>query len=597
MKKRIIWLVMTCLMAAALVLTSCAEAVTEKEEEITPPKKEAAAPPKEEEKVAPVVVGPRYGGVYIEGRVVDEQHFDEASLYIHTAGSLKLTNEDLLMGDWAKGPAGTNEASWLYHAPVSSNLIAGCLAESWEFPDPDTCIFHIRKGVRWHDKPPVNGRELTADDVVYSLKRVWTIPSSYTRMAYLWDTHIESMTAPDKYTFVLKCLPGKLGLVFPMLTDHHRIIPPEMYPEDETMKDWENTCGTGPFMLVDRVSGSSMTFERNPNYWGSDPAGPGKGNQLPYLDGVKWLVLPDASTRMAALRTAKIDWLAIGWEEAKSVMETNPELKYLKWFGGAMTAIAGKLDTPPFDDIRVRHALSMAIDNQEIADLLYGGDAVMLGFPIPPTAEWKHLYIPVNELAEETRQLYGYHPDKAKQILAEAGYPDGFKINVVTFSYPTYMDLLPIVQDYWAKIGVELEIDVKEYGVYASMGLGTKKSFTQLYTAGVTATGPFRFYHETPGKTPNYSLIDDPVINEAFATITAAWPDFDKQSEIYSELLPHTLYQNYYIQLPTSFTYTFWQPWIKNYHAEYAVGYANQSGFPKYIWLDQDLKEKMTGRR
>ena len=594
MKRKIVWLLVSCLMVAALVLASCGEAVEEEEELAPPPEEEEVAPPpEEEEEVVPVVVGPRYGGVYIEGRGVDQVHFDEASLYIHTCHSLKLTNEDLLMGDWAKGPAGTNEASWLYHAPVPTHLIAGCLAESWEFPEPDTCIFHIRKGVHWHDKPPVNGRELTADDVVHSLKRVWTIPSSYTTNAYKWETHIESMTAPDKYTFVLKCLPGKLGLVFPMLTDHHRIVPPELYPEDKPMKEWENTCGTGPFMLVDYVSGSSATFERHPNYWGTDPLHP--ENQLPYLDGVKWLIVPDVSTQLAALRTGKIDSLIVGWEEAGQLIESNPELEYLRWFSGSMNTMFWKLDTPPYNDLRVRQALAMAIDNQAIADEYYGGDAEILGFPIPPIAEWKDVYIPVDKLAEETREQYEYHPDKAKQLLAEAGYPDGFKTEVIC--YAAQVDLLSIVKAYWADIGVDLEINVKEYGVWSSMGLGVKKTFEHMFMYIVTSTGPFRFYHETPGKTPNISGIDDPKVNEAFAAITAAWPDDAKQREIYRELLPHTLAMNYQLQLPTGHLYTFWQPWVKGYHGEYAVGYANQSGFPTYIWIDQDLKEEMTGRR
>jgi len=597
MKKKILWLVVSCLMVSALVLASCGPA-EEEEEEVTPPpveeEEEEVTPPEEEEE-PPMPTGPRYGGVYIEGRVVDDQHFDEASLYIHTASNLKLTNEDLLTGDWAKGPAGTNEATWLYHAPVPRNLIAGSIAESFEFPEPDTCIFHIRQGIYWHDKPPVNGRELTAADVVHSLKRVMHIPSSYTSFGYPWDIFIDSMTAPDKYTFVLDCKPGKLGLFFPMITDHHRIVPPEVYPEDATMKDWEKTLGTGPFMLIDYVRGSSMTYERNPNYWRHDPIHP--ENQLPYIDGVKWLIIPDTSTRVAGLRTHKIDWLQLGWEDATSIIESNPELKYLKWFGGSINTIAGRLDSPPFDNIKVRHALSMAINNQEIADELYGGQAEILGYPIPPVAEWAHVYIPVDQLPEETRQLYEYHPDKARELLAEAGYPNGFKVNIITWPSPTFMDLLPIVQSYWADIGVELDIEVKEYGVYASMGLGVKKSFTELYMSYVTATGPFRFYHDTPGKTPNYSLIDDPVINQSFTDITAAWPDFDKQSEIFSELLPHMLYQNYYIQLPASYTYTFWTPWIMNYHGEFAVGYANHNEYPKYIWIDQDLKEKMTGKK
>lgn len=608
MKKKILWLVVSGLMVVALMLASCAPATPVTEKPSTPttgkPTAEKPAPQEEEEIVAKgpemvrnalgkMVEKPKYGGVYIEGRSVDQIHFDEASLYIHTAHSLKLTNEDLLMGDWAKGPAGTGDVSWLYHWPVPEKYRAGCLAESWEI-DGDTAVFHIRQGVHWQNKPPVNGRELTAEDVVYSLKRVWTIASSYTRGAYLWETHIESMTAPDKYTFVLKCKPGKLGLVWAMLTDHHRIVPHEVYPENEPMKDWEKMLGTGTFMVVDYVASSSMTFVRNPNYWGRDPVHP--DNQLPYLDGIKWLIIPDVSTRMAALRTGKIDWLSgVEWEEAGNLKKTNPELKYLKWFSGSMTTIFWQLDRAPYSDIRVRRALAMAIDNQAIADEFYGGEAVILGCPIPPIPEFSELYIPLDKMATETREMYEYHPDKAKQLLADAGYPNGFKTEVVC--YQVHVDILSIVQDYWAKIGVDMEIDVKEYGVWASMGLGVNKTYEHMFTYVFTSTGPFRFYTETPGKTPNISGTDDPKINEAFAQITEAWSDYEKQVEIYQGLLPHTLSMHFQQQLPTPLIYTFWQPWVKGYQGEYAVGYANQNDQPKYLWYDQDLKEELTGKR
>ena len=112
-----------------------------------------------------------------------------------------------------------------------------------------------------------------------------------------------------------------------------KIVPHEVVDEYGNLRDWRNSCGTGPFMLVDYIKGSSWTVERNPNYWGNDPIHP--ENKLPYLDSVKCLIIPDTSTMMAALRTAKIDQLEVGWEEAGSLMKSNPELQRVKQLRGS----------------------------------------------------------------------------------------------------------------------------------------------------------------------------------------------------------------------------------------------------------------------
>ena len=136
-------------------------------------------------------------------------------MHVYWAAPLFFTNEELLSGDWAKGPAGTGEASWLYTLYPGAAVQAGCLAESWEVIDDKTFVFNIRKGIRWHDKPPTNGRELTADDVVFSLIRKWTTETSYHYAAYPWKDNFEELDggpwieATDKYTVVIKCLSGR----------------------------------------------------------------------------------------------------------------------------------------------------------------------------------------------------------------------------------------------------------------------------------------------------------------------------------------------------------------------------------------------------
>jgi len=610
MKAKVIWLLLSCLMIAALLLVSCAPATPPEEEKPAPPTEEKPAPPTEEkpappkeEKPAPTVEGPKYGGIFVDSMTVDPSYFDEgAAPHIYWCWTLQLTNEELVMGDWAKGPTGSGEASFLYIMPTEAKVLTGELAESWDIPDEDTLVFHIRQGIHWHNKPPTNGRELTADDVAFSLNRLWTTPTAYHCGAYPWKEHFEELNggpwieATDKWTVVFKCKPGKAGSVFVMAADHAKIFPRDAVEYYGSMKDWRNAIGTGPFMLVDYVAGSSMTFERNPDYWMKDPLHP--ENQFPYLDGVKRLVIPDMSTRLAAMRTAKIDLLgayytAVGWEDATSLLQTTPELKYLKYVPSGTTILYWRIDREHFSDKSVRRALSMAIDRHEIADTLYGGTDAILTWPALDVPEFSDVYIPIEELPESTREVYEYHPDTAKQLLAEAGYPNGFKTSVVC--YQAQVDLLSVVKDYWSRIGVDLELDVKEYAVMAS--IRAKRSYEQCYMWGAQNTIPFRFVESRPGSVLNLSMINDEKMNTAYAEIQAAWRYREKQGKLMKEITPYILDQCYELQFPVAAVYSFWWPWVKGYSGEIVMGYANYDDYHGYLWLDQDLKEEMTGRR
>jgi len=596
MKKRIVWLVVSCLMVAALVLASCGPA-EEEEEEVTPPpaeEEEEVVPPPEEEEVTPpeeeemvkvkltkadgtvvekLLEKPRYGGVFTDFWTVDPVIFDESFSQQGLGPSLFLTNDELLQGDWTKGPSGTGEISFQNAAGehLSDYWHTGCLAESWEIIPPDTMVFHIRKGVRFHDKPPVNGREMTAYDVEYSLNRLFKTPTCYHNTAYPWDTHFGEegyIKALDKWTVEIKISSSRyFAPVYEFVVCHSMIIPQEVIDEYGDMNDWKVSCGTGPFMLTDYVKGSIAIFERNPNYWMKDPLHP--DNSLPYVDTIKKLIIPDVSTQMAGLRTGKIDrFLGMSWEDAYGFMKSNPELKYLKHHSGEPDmSIAFKVNEAPYTDIKVRQALTMAINFQEIVDSYYGGNAVYPCYPAGPLPEFAEFRVELDELPEAIRELYSYHPDRAKQLLAEAGYPDGFKTEVTTLN--SYVDMLSIVKDNWAQIGVDLEIKVLEYGAF--WGVGFKRAFKGIFGyAAANGSLPFRY--------------------DAY---------FD-QSERYrimrEEFYPAVLGECHVIQWPGSHKYHFWQPWVKGYSGEYNLGKKNYYT-EKYLWIDQDLKEEMTGRR
>ena len=202
MKRKYIWLVVSCFMVAALLLASCAPA-EEEEEVVTPGEEEEVAPPEEEEVVPPgkemvkvtlkkldgttvelLKEKPKYGGVFTLTLSSDPTGFDEAYTASYMTFTLKFTNEELLTGDWTRGPAGTGECTWLIVQFLPDCEIGG-VAESWEIVDDRTVRFHIRKGIHFALNPDseasrlVGGREMTAHDVVYSLKRHFLTPGMY----------------------------------------------------------------------------------------------------------------------------------------------------------------------------------------------------------------------------------------------------------------------------------------------------------------------------------------------------------------------------------------------------------------------------------
>jgi len=613
MNSKILWLVLSCLMVTVLLVGSCAPA-----EKPTPTPTPAPAPaptpaptpaPAPEKEMVRNTAGklvekPRYGGVNILGKDTQGLGFDDSTgAFPWNTHELHLTHEYLFRGDWTQGLAGTGAYGYIFLTSGIPGLqyTRGTVAERFELSDPNTVVFHIRKGIHFQLDPKseasrlVGGRELTAHDVAVTLKRNVESPISYLSTASESHQRPVSVTAPDKWTVVVKWSPSFDGGVFEVLAKLMAIWPGEMDKYDR--RDWKNVrgTGTGPFILVDFVPQTSATFVRNPNYWGKDPLLP--DYQLPYLDGVRHLVIPDLSTRLAALRTAKIDCLHnLASDEAKQLKQSTPDLKWTRFLYSSPYQIFMRTDKAPYSDVRVRRALAMAIDNEAIARDYYGGEAEILTYPVAPVPEHSDMYIPLEKHSPSVRELYEYHPDKAKQLLAEAGYPKGFKTSVVCYATGTQVDLLSIIKDYWAKIGVDLTIDAKEYGIWTSM-TRARTHLHMCYMYSSFLVHPEKFYIFRPGFQHNMSYIDDKRMLDTYKECAANYWDPKKRHHLFKEVVPYILEQAWWIHPPGPYLNTFWWPWLKNFHGEYAVGYMDLFSYPIYAWVDQNLKEKMTGRR
>ena len=269
---------------------------------------------------------------------------------------------------------------------VPLSAVTGRLAESWDIsPDGLTYTFNIRQDVHWHNKPPVNGRELTAEDIEYSFQRILGLgdfseaePSFDVAAAAhpLEKMNVESITATDKWTVVFKLKSIRLeALKEILLGSLGWIMAREVVEQYGDVTDWRNVVGTGPFELTDHVEGSSLTYTKNPDYWGYDEKYP--ENRLPYVDEIRSLISTEQATNLALMRTGKADYIGRAGgtiirsiDTAVSLQRTNPELNLWPFSFRADTAMTFNVQMPPWNDVTVRRAIQMAVDLETINDYL-----------------------------------------------------------------------------------------------------------------------------------------------------------------------------------------------------------------------------------
>ena len=612
MKKKIVWLVVSCLMAISLIMASCGPAEVEEEEEeeevVVEEEEEEIVEEEEEEVVSPDK--PKYGGSITLAMISDVKDFLPWDLA--PSPPVQMCNEWVWNGDWARGYAGgygTGEVGW----ETSTNLRGlkvYYLAEDirWE-ADPGgetgSVYIKVKKGIHYSldpDNPAsvlVGGREVTADDVLWNYNMRMNDdrahPGAYIYMFFPWMHGIYGeKIGPNEVKFTFPV--GRLldGIMF--LCDGSQIFPPELdeaYPESTTA--WQACVGAGPFMIEDYVPSNMASVKRNPNYWQKNPVGPGKGDRLPYLDKIKYILIEDESTRQAAFRTGRLDQMGNFIPEDKDLMvRQNPVLK--EAVGGLWSEplLGMRTDFPgtPYADVRVRRAMMMATDFNTINEGLYQGLGQIQTWPYWYQKGYEKLYLGLDDpdCPDEVKELYVYNPDRARELLAEAGYPNGFKTEIMMTEVA--VDYYSIIKDQWAKVGIDLEFDVVEGGAY--WGLLNSYAYEHMVVAGCPPPSSWPEVPQYTGVTSsNYSKINDPFVNEAADHMrTTAITDLDAAMNETRELCKYIIPQAWIIPTPRYPTYTLWWPWLKNYSGENSIGWLAWI-WPWYIWVDEDLKKEM----
>jgi peptide/nickel transport system substrate-binding protein len=430
------------------------------------------------------------------------------------------------------------------------------LAERWEEPDETTYVFHLRKGVRWHAKPPVNGRELTAEDVKFTYDRFLTEKGNPLR--YTLDP-VDRVEVVDRYTvrFRLKepfvWLPNMLAN--PTGT---WVIAREVVEKYGDLKKAETAIGTGPFTLERYEPNVKATFRRNPAYFRAG---------LPLIDGVDWLVMEDAATGLAAYRTGQIDaaywhWWAVRQQDVAALKKSHPQFVYQDFLSNVTHGIYMRTDKPPFNDVRVRRAISHAVDRQAVIDAVF-----LKGEPTPAVSRGAPEWSPRIDQLGPGAQYYRHDPKEARRLLAEAGFPGGLKTTLtVTGGYGSDLtDSFELVQRQLKESGIEAEMKLQEYGAYiATTFLGKYEGMAMgpFSIAWEPHTGLYGMY--TPEQTRNSSHVNDrklvAMLKEQMRT-----RELEARRKLIFDIQRYAAEQQYYVYLYCVGITGSWQPYVKGY--------------------------------
>ena len=496
--------------------------------------------------------------------------------------------EQLFAADMSKAKSRGGKLSLTADAYLPSDVIRGELAESWEWLDEPLRVKVIfRKGIMFPEKPGVmQAREFVADDVVYAFNRISGSPK---KIVGYFD-HVKSASAPDKHTVVFEMHEFNAEWDYRFGYGYNSAIIPREVVEAGA-NNWKNVNGTGPFKLSDFLPGNSQTYEKNTGYWDSETVNESKF-KLPYVDKLVYRTIKDEATRLTALRTGKIDIVeTMRWQDADQLRKQVPALKWNKWLNTSGTFLALRVDRKPFDDVRVRRALNLAVNKQEIITSYYNGNAELFGYPQYP--QYGAYFQPLNEQPESVRELFEYNPAKAKRLLAEAGYPNGFTFKTQVGTHMSdHMDLLPLVAAYLEQVGVKVEIEPMEYAAFLSVM--TNKTNAPGYFMNNGHTNPTTSIRKSfgTGQIWNPSQWSDPKLDARLDALYRERDEAKRQAAIRA-ITTEMLDNAPYIWLPTPYAYTAWWPWVKGYEGELRAGAVRPGPIYARIWIDQELKKKM----
>lgn len=428
---------------------------------------------------------PRRGGTFRIPIISDPPHFDFQLTQAYTIQYIyALIGNRLVKID--KGP----------HVHPFEYKVVPDLAQSWEQPDERTYVFHLRRGVKWHHVPPVNGREFVADDVKFTIYR-YLNPETGASMGWLYND-IAAIETPDKYTVKFRLKEASANFLLHLAWQYSWMMAREVIEAHGNAR--QVAVGTGPYILESYDRNVRAVFKRNPDYFETSQ---------PNIDTVEWLFILDDAARVAAFRTGQIDI----WNSARKLdfdlLQRTTKAQYEKVMDSNWGGPIVRVTKPPLNDARVRRALSLALDRDAMIKVLLRGEG-LVNNPVP--VGFQTYALPPAEAA----QLVKRDVQAAKRLLAEAGHANGFKTNLlVTKRYgQLYIDAAQMAVQQWKDVGIEVDLKVVDYATFVKAKTETKDfdliwgSYTRYADPGDLLAG-----HYVTGSGRNESGISDPKLD------------------------------------------------------------------------------------
>lgn len=508
---------------------------------------------------------PKSGGTATQRYTFDPGVMDPAASA--AGGTLTAANAayDRLIGVYGKADAD----------PLAINQLEPSLAARWEAsPDGLTYTFALQKNVKWQNIAPLSGRAFVAEDARFALNRYKT-----EGVHQQYFTEVDTITAPDAATLVIKLKRPQPDFIFPLSTAYTTIHPKELV-DDGSIKS--RAIGTGPMIVERWQAGSGGSFVRNPDYW--------QGPTL--LERFDTPYMLDPSAGLAAFRVGQVDWgVTVPREpDFEALLKTNPDIQYYASpiFTGTFS-IAFNNELPLWSDERIRRAISLAVDRDTLGSVVYGSLANSV-----PVLDWRFFW-DEQPTAESGNLGNWWRTDinEAKQLLSAAGQPNfSFEMQYYNYTPEANQRQNEILVDQLRAAGIELKASSVEYSQFNSQWT-TRTGNAQAYD-GWLAFNPtaqhyvFGLQHSTsPGN--RYRIHDAEI--DAWAEQHLVELDEDNRRELAQKVWNKVYDQVYRVDKPTGSAITVQQPWLRGLRTGRGIGsgqhYLDMQNLVRYQWVDK----------
>jgi len=483
------------------------------------------------------------------------------------------------------GPQGTNAFAFQSAEYIPPQYLGGNdLVTSWSVTmNPIVITLNLRTGVTWAANSTIGmqARPFTSADVVYSLTRGFAAPIVGGTYSF-----VTSVTAPDANTVNINCNTFNANWAYYIGYGYMpgMITCPESGNSTAGAggEDWRNQSSDGPFIISNYVSGSSVTYTSNPNYWGKSTIN-GTSYKLPFISTLVYPIISDDSSLVAAIETGKVDWNPSQPLSDSAELKTgNSSLIQDNYLTGNAEALKlNRLDNQYLQNESVRRALMMATDLNTINNLTWPGSTEP-GFPI---AQGNPAYTSISQLPTSTQQLFTYNATAAKQAITAAGYPNGFSLAITIQSTSTTdTDVAQLLVSEWANVGVTLTIN--SIDATAKQTLDNSRKFDCIMESfscnnpivplsqveAVAGVVNLDVYSASENFETMYNKM---VLDTDAATLTA-----DEKA-----LGLAILDDCGFIPFGDQVGLNVYQPWIKNYYNETDTGYHNRVPMEAELWI------------